>query len=108
MNRNIVIKTTFPAQHHWPDCDVPGVEYLQYPHRHLFYVTMKWSVSHGNREIEFIDQKKKVDAFILRQYSNQFLGVKSCEDIALELLQGFNATYCSVFEDNENGAEVCK
>jgi hypothetical protein len=104
--KNIIIRTTFAATHHWPDVDVPGVEYLKYTHRHLFYVEMKWSVSHGNREIEFIDQKKKVDTYLQQLYSGHFLGSKSCEDIALELMNVFNANYVSVFEDNENGAEV--
>ena len=30
----------------------------------------------------------------------------SCEMIARELYEGFDLEYCSVFEDNENGAEI--
>ena len=31
---------------------------------------------------------------------------KSCEMIAQELLERFDLTYCAVYEDNENGAEI--
>lgn len=108
MKTFVVIKTTFAATHNWPDCDIEGVLYLKHEHRHLFYVTMKWAVNHADREIEFIQQKMKVDNFIKILYTDKFLKGKSCEMMAKELLLSFEANYVSVFEDNENGAEVHK
>ena len=35
-----------------------------------------------------------------------YLENKSCEMIAQELLEQFDLTYCAVYEDNENGAEI--
>ena len=106
MRKFVVIKTDFPATHHWPECPIPEVSFLKWPHRHLFYVVMKFRVDHNDRDIEFIQQKNKVDHFILAEFSNLFLGKMSCEDIAEELMKRFKADFVSVFEDNENGAEI--
>ena len=106
MKKFVVIKTDFPATHHWPDCPIPEVNFLKHPHRHLFYVVMKFRVGHNDRDIEFINMKMDVEDFIMREYYNQFLGKKSCEDIAEELMNDFKADFVSVFEDNENGAEI--
>lgn len=103
MTRYIVIKTSFTATHHYPEAE----NYLRFEHRHTFFVTMKWQVSHNNREIEFIDQKEKVNEYIAENYANRFIGRMSCEDIAEELMDIFDACcYVSVFEDDENGAEI--
>lgn len=106
MKKFIVIKTDFPAQHHWPECDIPEVDFLRHPHRHLFYVVMKFNVTHNDRDIEFIRQKKEVEFFIESRYRDTFIGSMSCEDIAEELMKKFSADFVSVFEDNENGAEI--
>ena len=39
-------------------------------------------------------------------YRSHFFGAKSCEMLATEILDLFGCCYVSVFEDNENGAEV--
>lgn len=106
MKKLIVIKTDFPATHHWPDCDIPEVNFLRHPHRHLFYVVMKFRVDHNDRDIEFIRQKKEIEFFCEREYKDTFIGKMSCEDIAEELMKTFEADFVSVFEDNENGAEI--
>ena len=106
MKKLIVIRTTFAAIHHWPECDIEEVSFLRHPHRHLFYVTMKFNVSHNDRDIEFIRQKKEVDFFCESRYGDTFIGTMSCEDIAEELMNKFEADFVSVFEDNENGAEI--
>jgi hypothetical protein len=107
MNKFIVIRTNFPATHCWPECPIPDVAYLRNPHRHVFHVEMKFKTS-KDREIEFIYMKQRVDHHIQMGYTNQFLGAKSCETIAEELLKTFDADFVSVFEDNENGAEIYK
>jgi len=108
MKKNIIIKTSFPATHHWPECPIEEVSFLRDEHRHVFYVTMKWRVDHNNRQIEFIQQKMRVDEHLESFYANKSLGRVSCEDIAEALLKEFKANYVSVFEDNENGAEALK
>ena len=104
----IVIKTQFPATHCWPDCPYPEVSYLRNPHRHLFYVTMKWKVTHDNRDKEFIMMKNKINHFIRESWYNQFIGSTSCEMLARQLANKFDADFVSVFEDNENGAEYAR
>jgi hypothetical protein len=107
MNINVVIRTQFHATHCWPGCDIESVQYLQHEHRHVFHVTMKWKVTHTDRDIEFISKKNVVEDLISYRYKNKFLGAKSCEMIAVELMKEFpSCIYCSVFEDDENGAEV--
>lgn len=105
MKRFIVIKTQFEGIHHWPECPIKEVDFLCHPHRHIFHVTVKWAVSHTDRDKEFIVQKRKVDSF-LKQLP-VYLGRVSCEDLCDNLKTVFpDAVFISVFEDNENGAEV--
>ena len=106
MKRCIVIKTNFSAVHHWPDCPIKEVAYLTMPHRHLFYVTFKFSVNHNDRDIEFISKKIEIERYLNNEFANKFISAMSCEQIAEQLLIHFNADFVSVFEDNENGAEV--
>jgi len=105
MKRYVIVNTSFTAQHSWPECELASVLFLQYTHRHNFYVTLKIAISHNNRDIEIIRLKNAVDIF-LDSYRNTDMGSKSCEDIAEELLRTFHANYVSVLEDNENGAEI--
>ena len=105
MKTLVVIKTRFDAVHNWPDCDINGVDFLEHPHRHMFYVVMKFIVTHSNRDIEFLTKKKEVDKFIDLNYKGKYVGPRSCEDLAGELLRQFDASFVSVFEDDENGAE---
>ena len=52
-------------------------------------------------------QKTKIDNWIAWSFANKQLGEMSCEMIARTILmQMQDATYVSVFEDDENGAEV--
>lgn len=106
MRTLIVIRTTFAATHNWPDCNVPGVEYLTKEHRHLFYVTVKFTVFHPDRAIEFIAKKEEIEKYIREKYEHKFLVGTSCEMIAEDLQKQFNATVVGVYEDNENGAEI--
>lgn len=102
--RYIEINTTFEAIHCWPDCPYPEVDFLQEPHRHIFYVRMRWKVSHNDRDKEFIIMKRRVDEHLSEFYNKINLEDASCEDIAESLLRRFNACYVKVSEDGENGA----
>jgi len=100
---NIIVKLQFEAIHRWPECNLPEVEYLKYPHRHIFYITCKKKVEHTERQIEIISLKRK----ILEYLKSNSWDTASCELIASNLFNKFRLSYCSVLEDNENGAEVC-
>ena len=39
-------------------------------------------------------------------YRSHFFGATSCEMLSKEILKTFDCCYVSVFEDNENGAEI--
>lgn len=106
---NVILNTDFIAVHCWPECPFDDVSFLRHPHRHKFTVTMKFSVSHTDRDIEFIRMKDDVTSFIRAHFDGKDLGRMSCEDIAVMIMNGFEytgANYVSVFEDGENGAEL--
>lgn len=94
--------------------DIPGVEFLASPHRHMFHFKVKIEVFHDDREIEFILFKRELETL----YSNGVLELnhKSCEMIAKDLMKYLDSTYgnltrmrnveIDVSEDNENGATL--
>jgi len=102
MIKLISVKTTFSATHNYPDAG----NFLKNEHRHLFFICVKIRVWDNNREIEFLEKKKEIETYITEKYANRFLMGVSCEDIAEELLHKFGAFFVSVYEDNENGAEI--
>lgn len=105
---NTFIWTTFRVEgiHYWKDAQ----NYLRHPHRHLFCFKVKCSVSHDDREIEFIAFKKALAHFVegLLQGEVQM----SCEHIAKAIIEYLVVNYgnrvyvVDVSEDGENGAEV--
>lgn len=106
MNMNIVVRTTFTAIHSWPSCPFRDTDYLRYPHRHVFYVTLKFPVEE-DRDSELISIKEGVDKYLRDNWDGRDVGSLSCGAFCLFLLGDFpDATYVSVFEDNENGVEV--
>jgi 6-pyruvoyl-tetrahydropterin synthase len=107
METNVVIKTSFEALHCWKDCPYSEVDFLKNLHRHKFYVVIKWQVS-GDRELEFFVQKNQVNRYLQSEFQGKDLDQMSCEEIAKLLLKDFMADFVSVFEDNENGAEVIR
>lgn len=108
MTLNIVIKTQFEAIHRWPGCPFEEVMFLRCPHRHIFHVMVKFPVKHTDRDREFIMAKHEVSAFV-SLWNNKDLGTMSCEDMAVKIQTVFpDSCFVSVFEDNENGAELSK
>ena len=106
MKINIVITTSFPALHNWPDCNIPEMDFIKNTHRHVFHVTIKIGVSPKDRDIEFISKKDEIESYISEMWWNKDLGSSSCENLATQLYRKFNANYVLVSEDGENGAEV--
>jgi len=113
MSRKNYIKISFQKEgiHKYPGAkDLPGVEFLQYPHRHMFHFYVTLQVGHLDRDVEFILFKRELESL----YSNDTLQLdyKSCEMIGNELLDYIEKNYpdrgakVEVYEDNENGGIV--
>ena len=84
------------------------VSFLGYAHRHMFHFTVEVQVQHDDRDIEFIQFKRELEAL----YSSGTLQLnhKSCEMIADDLAYYIIDKYpnrpltITVSEDGENGA----
>ena len=108
------IEVTFQREgvHKYPaaleDPKLAAVRFLEYPHRHIFHFRVRVSVSHNDRDIEFILFKRELESL----YNDNlfFLDYMSCEMIAEQLIGYISNTYpgryieASVSEDGENGA----
>lgn len=94
----------FTALHRWKE-PILGKEYLKDFHRHEFHVKAWKTVSHFDRDIEFIKLKEDITQFVREAYENKETE-ESCESIANVLLLAFGLSRCEVSEDGENGALV--
>lgn len=106
MKTIIWVTTQFVAFHRWRAAP-EEVSFLRVYHRHIFKVKMGVLVQHLNREVEFFTLKKELEEYIHLHYSGLEFG-KSCELIATEILEVFDAYFVQVSEDGENGALVEK
>ena len=113
MNTNVIVKLQVEGTHSFPKARelFPEVGFLADTHRHMFHITCKKRVNHDDRDVEFIMFKRDILDYLKHKYYNKEdrchrFGPMSCEMIARELLEYFGLEYCSVFEDNENGAEI--
>lgn len=90
--------------------DERDVSFLGYIHRHIFKFRVAASVTHNDRDIEFIQFKR----WLQKLYDERTLQLdfKSCEMIAEDLYLQINARYpgrtveITVSEDGENGATL--
>ena len=88
--------------------DQYDVSFLGYLHRHTFHFRVEIEVTHNDRDIEFIQFKRWLEALYASHIIQ--LDYKSCEMIADDLAAQIHAKYpgraitISVAEDNENGA----
>lgn len=88
--------------------DEYDVSFLGHPHRHIFHFQVWISVTHNDRDIEFIQFKRWLE----KLYSEKILDLnyKSCEMMAEDLHDKINARYpnreiwIEISEDGENGA----
>lgn len=104
----------FEAIHNWPGVtSIPGLEevaYLQYPHRHRFFIRVYSRVTHSDRDVEFIWLAHQVEKFLKSKFPSYHgaaaeIGAMSCEMIGQLILENFDAIYkVDVSEDDENGA----
>jgi hypothetical protein len=93
----------FEGFHKWEACPHEEVNYLRQLHRHLFHVKAWVNVTHGDRDVEFIILKHRIQEYIVKQYPTGNLGNMSCEMLAMELIEHFDLCACEVSEDGENG-----
>lgn len=107
MKTNIIVRFTVEGFHQWKNAPF-NRDYLRNKHRHLFYIEVKVSVLHDDREIEFHDLLD----FCKVTFGEGDFGGHSCETLAKALINDLIAKYpgreiaVSVFEDGEVGAEV--
>lgn len=111
---SIYVKFQKEGIHKYPaagtDINLNDVNFLQFPHRHIFHFKVQISVEHNDREIEFIQFKRWLESL----YGNNTLSLdyQSCEMLAESLYETINARYpgrdvsIDVSEDNENGAFI--
>jgi hypothetical protein len=109
-----LIEVTFQKEgiHKYPaaltDPKLKEVEFLGYPHRHIFHFKVSLEVFHNDRDVEFILFKRELEAL----YGNNTLNIDfmSCEMLAEELIKYISEKYpnrdmvVKVYEDDENGA----
>ena len=111
----VMVKLAVDGCHNFPKAAelFPEVAFLASRHRHMFHFTVACKVTHSDRDKEFIMLKRDVIDYINKQYYNNYtrtceFGSKSCEMLAQEVLERFDAEWVECWEDLENGARVEK
>ena len=90
--------------------DEYDVSFLAVPHRHIFHFKVWISVTHNDRDIEFIQFKRWLENL----YNNKTLQLnnKSCEMMSDDLYAQVHAKYpnreiwIEISEDGENGSFI--
>lgn len=106
LSKQVIVRLQVEGIHNWETCDINEVMFLKYPHRHIFHIELAKSVEDSDREIEIIMLKRHIKNY-LGEEPVKFRS-KSCEMIAEDLLNVFDADYVIVTEDGENGAKISK
>lgn len=123
---SIVVQLQVDGQHRFPDAPAE-VEFLSYPHRHMFHVRVEVEVFHNNRDIEIIMLKHAIQQYFQETYPKLHnrsrtydMGTSSCESMAEELIYFLHGYYrddsnehgisramsVQILEDGENGAII--
>ena len=102
----VLTKNDVEGFHFWKEAP-EIVSFLRDKHRHIFNIYCKFEVSHEEREIEIIMQQWEIEDYLKSKYGNPCeFGGMSCESIAREILEAFNAYEVKVLEDGAGGAIV--
>ena len=94
------------------DPALDDVQFLGYPHRHMFHFRVWIDVFHNDRDLEFIQFKRWCESLYNSDNSVLSLDHKSCEMIADDLYIQIASRYpgrvvhIEVAEDGENGALI--
>lgn len=105
-SRTIFVTFQKEGIHRYPDAP-EGVEFLKNPHRHIFHFRVSISVTHDDRDIEFILFKRELEDLLA---GTMEIDYKSCEMLASDLIEYLEEKYpgrcgsVEVNEDGENGA----
>jgi len=103
----------YPAALEDPDLatgDEYDVSFLGYPHRHKFHFRVAISVTHNDRDIEFIQFQRWLENLYKDDVIQ--LDYKSCEMMADDLFEQITVQYpcreikIEISEDGENGAFI--
>lgn len=92
--------------------DEYDVSFLAHPHRHIFHFNVGIQVFHTDRDIEFIQFKRWLEALYSGSQATLQLNYKSCEMISDDLFEQIASRYpdrdieITVSEDGENGATI--
>lgn len=90
--------------------DEYDVSFLGYPHRHKFHFRVAISVTHNDRDIEFIQFQRWLENLYKEDVIQ--LDYKSCEMMSDDLFDQISAKYpgrdvkIEISEDGENGAII--
>ena len=94
------------------DPALADVEFLGYPHRHIFHFRVWIDVFHNDRDLEFIQFKRWCESLYNSDNSVLSLDHKSCEmmadDLYIQIAQRYpgRVVHIEVSEDGENGALI--
>jgi hypothetical protein len=92
--------------------DEYDVSFLGYPHRHIFHFRVWLSVTHNDRDVEFIQFKRWLEQLYSSTQNILSLDHKSCEMMSDELYDKISQRYpdrevwIEVSEDGENGSFI--
>ncbi len=92
--------------------DEYDVSFLAHPHRHIFHFRVWISVTHNDRDIEFIQFKRWLEKLYNSEQAVLSLDHKSCEMMSDELYDMISNKYpgrevwIEVSEDGENGSFI--
>lgn len=116
----VFVKTRREFIHHFPGAatipelcagDDMDVSFLAHPHRHEWGFRVETNVFHDNRDIEFIQMKRTLEAYL--DTLPMDLGPMSCEQFAKNIINHLAERWgkerswtVEVNEDQENGAIV--
>jgi len=92
--------------------DQYDVSFLANPHRHIFHFRVWLSVTHNDRDVEFIQFKRWLEQLYSSAQGVLSLDHKSCEMMSDELYDTISQKYpgrevwIEVSEDGENGSFI--
>ena len=109
VKKNIWVTFQKEGIHKYPDAP-DEVDFLRYPHRHIFHFKVQIEVYNDDRDIEFFIFKRWLESL----YADDTLQLdyKSCEMMADDLAKQIKDKYpgrqlsIDVSEDGENGCHV--
>ena len=92
--------------------DEYDVSFLGHPHRHIFHFRVWLSVTHNDRDVEFIQFKRWLEKLYSGDQSVLSLDYKSCEMMSDDLHGMISQKYpgreiwIEISEDGENGSFI--